>query len=108
METLGDRLKKLKNDHQLTNRKLAGELGISHALISAYENNKSEPTAKMIIKYADFFDVSVEWILKGATAYSPLSENETKMLELYRALNNIDKIKIEGIMEEKLRELPKE
>ena len=73
-------------------------------MISVYENNKSEPTAKIIIKYADFFDVSTEWILKGANAYSPLSDNEIKILGLYRALNDTDKIKVEGIMEEKVKE----
>ena len=104
MKTIGERLKHLKTTKKLTNRELSNELGISHSVISSYENNNSEPTAKMIIKYADFFDVSTEWILKGTNTYSPLSENEIKILGLYRALNDTDKIKIEGIMEEKLKE----
>ncbi len=44
-------------------RQLAQELGVSHTLISYYENGKRTPDSKMLIKIARKLDVSVEELM---------------------------------------------
>ncbi len=51
--------RKLNN---LTQRQVAEFLGISQPSYIRYENGKSEPTLANLIKLADLFDVSIDYL----------------------------------------------
>lgn len=59
----GERLKELRQEKQLGQNKLAELLDLSNASISYWENGKQEPTASALFKLADFFNVSVDYLL---------------------------------------------
>jgi transcriptional regulator with XRE-family HTH domain len=53
-------LRKAKN---LTQQRLAIELGIDQASVSSYESGKYFPTVEVLIKLAKFFSVSTDYLL---------------------------------------------
>ncbi|MCY7743686.1 helix-turn-helix transcriptional regulator [Bacillus licheniformis] len=62
---LGDRLRELRESKKLTQDKLADVLGISRGTYAHYEINKRKPDYDMLIKIADFYGVSTDYLLRG-------------------------------------------
>ncbi len=62
METVAQRLRELRSQTDLSQIKLADVLGIKQGAVNRYENNQSEPSCETLLKYADFFDVSLDYI----------------------------------------------
>lgn len=63
MNSIGLRIMSLRESHKLTQETLAGRLGISRASLSHYEKLRREPDFSTIQKIADFFNVSVDYLL---------------------------------------------
>ena len=57
------RLKKLRKAKGLSQTQLANELGMIKQTYSNYENEKREPNIATLIKLADYFDVSVDYLI---------------------------------------------
>lgn len=62
------RIKELRREFHLTQKQLSSILHISQSVICDYENGNVSPTADVIIKMCDFFDVSADYLL-GRTDY---------------------------------------
>ena len=62
MAFLGENLKKIRQEHKLTQVELANMLGISQKSYSHWETQKTEPTLENVVKLADFFGVSLDWL----------------------------------------------
>ena len=63
---MGERIRALRKSKNLTQEQLAEKLGISSKAISDYENDKVlKPNALIIQAIADYFNVSVDYLLKG-------------------------------------------
>lgn len=69
---LGDKIKKLREGKNISQKELAGELGVTDAMISMYENDKKNPSLDVITKIAMFFNVSTDYLLGTET----MSDNE--------------------------------
>lgn len=69
METLGSRLHALRERHGMKQTELAKAIGITSAAISAYELGKSVPRRDVLQRLADYFRVSIDFLL-GRTAES--------------------------------------
>ena len=63
MDTISTRLTELRTSLSLSQMRLSKELGISQAAINRYEHNQAAVPHGAIIKYAEFFDVSADYIL---------------------------------------------
>lgn len=57
------RLKELREERQLSQKKLADATGISQSAIARWELNQVEADASDIIKLAKFFGVTTDYIL---------------------------------------------
>lgn len=60
----GDKLKKLREKRNMTQRELANLLFLKQSSISDYENNKSIPNGDIIKKISSIFDVSANYLLE--------------------------------------------
>lgn len=60
---LGDRLKRLRGKR--TQSEVAKSLGITRARYSHYENGRNEPDTEMLQKLADYYQVTVDYLLNG-------------------------------------------
>lgn len=61
---LASRLKFIRRVRGVTQQTIADALGISRAAYSAYENNVSEPDVDLIRRLAQFYHVSVDFLLQ--------------------------------------------
>lgn len=58
------RLKELRKNKKISQLKLALDLGLNQNSISRYENNEREADYKTLIAFADYFDVSIDYLLE--------------------------------------------
>lgn len=61
--TFSKRLNELRLENELTRSQLAEKLSVSVRLISYWENGQRECDFDMLIKIADLFSVSVDYLL---------------------------------------------
>lgn len=57
---LGKKLKELRKSCNLTQETLAKKLDISRVNYTRYETNKVRPDYELLIKIADFYDVTLD------------------------------------------------
>ena len=60
------RLKLLRKQKHMSQLSLAMKLNTTQMSISRYETGKREPDLKTLILIADFFDVSIDYLLERA------------------------------------------
>lgn len=63
MKALAKNLKILRIEKNLTQQKLAQELHVGEDAVSGWERNKQNPTLEMLVKIANYFDVSIDYLL---------------------------------------------
>jgi transcriptional regulator with XRE-family HTH domain len=63
MTTLGSRIKEERISHKLTQTELGKICGVTKYTISLSENDKSTPSDDIKKILADYFDVSVDYLL---------------------------------------------
>lgn len=71
----GDRLKELREDNKLTQYDLAEVLNLTQQTISLYESNKRQPDYETLVKVADYFSVTVDFLLERINE-KPKSKNK--------------------------------
>ena len=62
------RLKELRKEKGVTQLKLAMDLGLNQNSVSRYETGEREADYKTLIMLADYFDVSVDYLLERTDA----------------------------------------
>ena len=92
-----DRLKKLREEKGIYQKDLAKELFISRDTIASYETGKSCPSIEILLRYANYFNCSTDYIL-GRTNKRNLKDdnNDTKKLAielLEKMTNEIKQVK---------------
>ena len=63
MATVQERLLELRASLNLTQQKLSKLTGVSQTAINRYEHGQTSINANALLKYANFFDVSADYIL---------------------------------------------
>lgn len=63
MATFGERLRILRQQKELSIRKLADDLKYGKTTIANWENDNRFPDRETLIKLADFFNVTVDYLL---------------------------------------------
>lgn len=79
-----EKSKLLRKERNLSQVKLAEALNLSKACISMIEIGKNEPTANTLIRYADFFECSIDFLLDREDDFGiiniPLKQSKTAEL----------------------------
>jgi transcriptional regulator with XRE-family HTH domain len=89
-----DNLRNLRIEKGLSQQSLADKLGVSQQSIYKYENKITEPNIDMIKVIADFFDVSVDYLIGysscahkvEAVQETELNADELHLIQNYRTL----------------------
>lgn len=58
------RLKELRKKHKISQLKLAMDLNMNQNSISRYENGEREADYSTLIRFADYFNVSIDYLLE--------------------------------------------
>ena len=81
---LYSRIKKLCAKHNITITKLESELGFGSSSIKKWEKTSS-PSVDKIMKVANYFDVSIDYLLGRSDIEGSISEHEKeKMMQMLR------------------------
>ena len=70
--TFGSRLRSLREDSNLTQTQLANIFKVTPPSISQYENDVRSPDYGLLVKIADYFNVSVDYLL-GRTDFKNIN-----------------------------------
>lgn len=60
---LRDKIKELRNNKNITQNQLANAIGISKYAIAKYETGEREPSLDIVVKIANYFNVSTDYLL---------------------------------------------
>ena len=90
MKIVGERLKQLREGATLSQMKLGGLNGVNQSNLARYENGKAVPPLALLLWYADYFDVSMDYIF-GRTdapqgklyAYNPKITADSEQLRQF-------------------------
>ena len=69
------RLRDMREDHDLSQRKLAEQLGMSQTGYSKYETGENDVPTGILIRLSRLYDVSIDFLLgetNGPKRHSPL------------------------------------
>lgn len=100
-------LRKLRTSKGISQQQLADDLEISQQSINKYENHKIEPDIFMLMRMADYFETSIDYLV-GYTEIDhkieevqpyDLSADEAAMIEQYRTLSQRERESIRLVME---------
>ena len=58
------RLRELRLERNMSQQRMAMELSMTQNTISRYENGEREPGIKELIRIADYFNVSLDYLLE--------------------------------------------
>ncbi len=76
---IGKRLTELRKSNHLTQQEVADKIdGLTIQMISAYENGKQKPGIENLIKFSNFFQISLDFICTGKK-----EQNEAFKIETY-------------------------
>ena len=101
---LGNKIKQLRLERDLSQKELGQILGVSNVTISMYENNDRQPDSETIKKLADYFRVTTDYLLgrtENPDATVTLTEKNEKdiakkMKKLREELSNSDGLMFDG------------
>ena len=94
------RLKELRLECGIKRSKLAKDLNMNAGTIANYENCIREAPYECLIKFADYFDISVDYLLgrvegeKPTVAGEVLTADERELLRLFRTLGRTGKSRV--------------
>lgn len=63
VELFSDRLLSIRKSRNISAKDVAGAVGISKSAISQFEAGKNAPSAAVLIALADYFDVSLDYLV---------------------------------------------
>lgn len=75
---LGERLTRLRKEKKLTQESLSKKLNIPRTTYAGYESNRREPDIDTLLKLANFFDVSLDYLTGNSDDPRPKPEKLTK------------------------------
>ena len=82
MQEVAQRLKSMRESVGVSQAKLAALMGATQASVNRYENGQSSPPLKILRWYADFFDVSLDYIFaRTEQPEGKLYEHKPKVVE---------------------------
>lgn len=61
-----DRLRALRKSKKMTQQRLAKILGYGYTAISNYESGRNEPAIKDLVRLANFFNVSLDYLMANS------------------------------------------
>jgi len=88
-----NRIKLLRKSRGFSQVRMADILGVTRSAVSMWEIDQSQPDGEMLVRIANLFGVSTDYLLgRDAQTEKPavpdeLMDDERKLLDLFRLLN---------------------
>ena len=89
----GNTLRGLIEDKDKSQKEVALDLNIAPTTLGNYIRNQREPDFETLIAIANYFDVSVDYLL-GNVRNNELSQDEQRLIKLYSQIPKQNKVKL--------------
>ncbi|MCI8781590.1 MAG: helix-turn-helix transcriptional regulator [Lachnospiraceae bacterium] len=103
-------LRKLRLSRGISQQQLADVLGTSQQSVNKYENHSVEPDISALIKLADFFETTIDYLVghislpeQDIKEEMELTKEETKLILEYRHLSKDEKESIQLVLKNYLK-----
>lgn len=101
-----ENLKELRMEHKMSQETLGNIIGVSQQTINKYENHSTEPDIATLIKLANCFNVSVDYLIGNTTERhkcEPVKEyalnaEEQIFVKSFRQIDDAEKKSIQLVM----------
>ena len=85
MVLLGKKIKELRTKSKFTQSELANLLGVTKSSVASYENDSRQPSFSVLIKIAQIFNVSTDYLLLNKPekniSIASLNEEQTEIIK---------------------------
>jgi transcriptional regulator with XRE-family HTH domain len=93
MREFGPRLRRLREERDISQTELARLLGIDYMQVYRYERGLNLPSLETAIKLAQILQISTDELLTGSERSDPPAIKSIKLFEAFRSLENLPKEK---------------
>ena len=80
--TLWQKIKKFRNEKNLTQKDLADQLNVSFQTVSKWENDENEPDIYTLKELSKIFNCSLDWLLSNEEENKDISESKEEPKEV--------------------------
>ncbi len=107
--TIGNRIRELRISKNMSQKELSELIDVSKSAISKYESDSLEPNIRVQIALAEAFNVTIDYLIgySDENTLAKSDDNIAKMIELYKDLNENNRILALAKMIELLNEQSK-
>lgn len=98
-EVFRNNLNQLANLRNLKFREIAEEIGVTRTSMSRYMSGERTPDLAYVVKMADYFNVSIEWLLGlNETQLVVVTDEEKLLLHKYSLATQSDKTVVQTLL----------
>lgn len=87
MSPIVERIILLVEKDDLNATQIASKLGITHSSFSDWKRGKAKPSIETIVKLANYFNVSTDYLLCGKASEIGLNSEISEIIDLYNTLS---------------------
>lgn len=92
------KLRLLRERDNLSREQLAKELSISYSTLSKYETNERQPDLTTLKNIANYFKVSIDYLLDNPFSHNQIMNDVAVYFELFKDIvKNQDEVSFKGI-----------
>ena len=87
---ISQRLKELRKLRQMAQADVAARISVSRQAYAMYESGRREPSLECLVRMADVFNVSIDYLLERTGSrrpYPALSEEDLSLVRLFQQLD---------------------
>ncbi|MCI8554302.1 MAG: helix-turn-helix transcriptional regulator [Clostridiales bacterium] len=96
---LGEKLARLREEFDISQKELAAQLNVGRSTISAYEKGTAQPSYDVLIRLAEFYGVNLDYLFGRTKIKASMKQIEDKLktrsgmvpVDLLFRLHDIDK-----------------
>ncbi len=90
------KLKELREQKKTSAKSVAESLNMPYTTYRNYETERNEPTIESLIKLADYYNVTVDYLIgrEFSNDFGYMSDDEKGMVCGFRQLNKINQVKL--------------
>ena len=94
MERIGDRIRRLMDEYEYSQRELARMVGITPAAMSRYLSNEREPKAEVIANLATALNTTSDYLIRGQAPQDSFSETYRLVARGAATMTDEEKMKL--------------
>ncbi|MGF3196208.1 helix-turn-helix transcriptional regulator [Facklamia sp. P13055] len=95
---LNEILKEKRKELKLTQQQVADSLNVIRQTLSSWEVGKSFPDIPTLIKISNFYQISIDYMLRGDVDLMKKVEKDANELEKYQKITEILKMIVYGLL----------